>query len=195
MARYLGVPAAAPVPGEHMSGVCFGADGRDAILLPYLRTGLRDGDRCVVVLDSADIPGLRAHLDDPVRTGQLLLCDSAGTYLHDGAFHPDRMTAFWEEQAACAARDGYTFTRIVGDMSWMAQAEPDRALLVAYEQRAQRFAPRHPQSLLSLYDVSRLGATVLVDLIRTRATLLVGGTVLENPHRLSREEFLAVAGR
>ena len=38
--------------GDHVCGFYYGEEERDALLLPFLRAGLRDGDKCVAVVDS-----------------------------------------------------------------------------------------------------------------------------------------------
>jgi hypothetical protein len=41
------------------------------------------------------------------------------------------------------------------------------------------------------YDLDAFGGGILVDLMKTHPKLLLGGMLLENPHALSPDEFLA----
>lgn len=196
MARELGVPGVALESGDHVCGFYFGEDERDALLVPYLSAGLRDGDTCLGIVDSIapdEVLGkLGAVLDVAgcVASRQLRLWRSDETYLRGGVFSPARMVEFWEEQVGTATGEAaYGFVRVVGEMSWLSRVEPDREQVVGYETWAQGFAPHYPQALLCLYDLSRLGSGILMDLLKTHPKLLLGGLVLENPHHLSSDEF------
>jgi hypothetical protein len=193
--REFGLAGVELEPGDHVCGFYYGDDERDAILLPYLEAGLREGDRCLGVVDTTDPAAVLRRLDPELdapgcaASRQLLLWPSTETYLRGGRFSPDWMSEFWEEQVRAAAADGYDLARVVGEMSWLSRVELDRKLLVAYEGWAHRFAALHGQVLLCLYDVSRLGSGILVDLLKTHRKLLLGGLVLENPHHLTGSEF------
>jgi hypothetical protein len=63
--------------------------------------------------------------------------------------------------------------------------------LIGYESELNRFLPRYPQWFMCLYDLETFGGAILVDLLRTHPKLLLGGMLLENPHYLSPDEFLA----
>jgi MEDS: MEthanogen/methylotroph, DcmR Sensory domain len=200
MTQPAGVGQVPVAPGDHVCGFYYGDEERDAMLMPFLRHGLRAGDKCLAVVDStrpADVvAGIGTELDAEgcLQSGQLELYDSAETYLRTGAFDPERMIEFWEQQAAATRDTGrFSFARVVGEMSWLARVAPERALVVRYESWADGFAARFPQAVLCLYDLRRLGSGILLDLMRTHPKLLLGGLVLENPHHLSSDEFAAAA--
>ena len=48
--------------------------------------------------------------------------------------------------------------------------------------------------ILCLYDISRFGGGVVVDLLKTHPKILLGGLVLENPNYMTPAEFLATRG-
>jgi hypothetical protein len=186
------------VAGDHVCGFYYGDHERDAILLPFLRGGLLAGDKCLAVVDStapADVvAGLGPGFDgeELLATGQLELYDSSQTYLRSGAFDPEEMITFWEEQAAANGATGrFSFARVVGEMSWLERVPPQREHVVRYESWADGFAAKFPHAVLCLYDLRRLGSGILLDLLRTHPKLLLGGLVLENPHHLSSDEFTA----
>ncbi len=45
--------------------------------------------------------------------------------------------------------------------------------------------------ILCLYDLELFGGGIIVDVLKTHKKLLLGGLVLENPHYLTPDEFLA----
>ncbi len=199
MSREFGFGGVDLQPGDHLCGFYFGEAERDVLLLPYLTAGLRDGDKCLGVVDSTKPARVLARLSEAIgdvdvaaclASKQLELWPSEGTYLRSGDFEPDAMMAFWEAHVAAATGEGgYGFARVVGEMSWLARVGLDRKRLLYYESSAHRFAPRYPQSLLCLYDMSKLGSGILFDLLKTHPKLLLGGLVLENPHYLTPEEL------
>ncbi len=205
MVRELGVPGVTLERGDHVCGFYYGEDERDAILLPFLRSGLRAGDKCLAVVDStapaevadriaAGAGGLPAEapidVQECLSTGQLELYDSDQTYLRTGSFDPELMIGFWEEQARRSSAEArFDFARVVGEMSWLERVPPARELVVRYETWADGFAAQYPHAVLCLYDLRRLGSGILLDLLKTHPKLLLGGLVLENPHHISSEEF------
>ena len=184
--------------GDHVCGFYYGEEERDALLLPFLRAGLRDGDKCVAVVDSTsphDVVTRIGGTDADVASGQLEFYDSDETYLRTGTFDPDQMIAFWEGRAQAISDEGsFSFVRLLGEMSWLERVPPKRDSVVRYETWADEFVTRYPQMVLCLYDLRKLGSGVLVDLLRTHPKLLLGGLVIENPHHLSVDEFTAARG-
>jgi hypothetical protein len=184
--------------GDHVCGFYYGEEERDALLLPFLRTGLEQGDKCVAVVDSTSpadvVQGIGGTADD-VASGQLEFYDSDETYLRTGTFDPDQMISFWESRAQAISDEGsYSFVRLLGEMSWLERVPPERESVVRYETWADEFVTRYPQMVLCLYDLRKLGSGVLMDLLRTHPKLLLGGLVIENPHHLSVDEFTAARG-
>jgi hypothetical protein len=53
----LGIPGLSAALGSHMCVFYRGSPERDQILVPFLREGLRVGDKCVCVVDTID-PGI-----------------------------------------------------------------------------------------------------------------------------------------
>jgi hypothetical protein len=184
--------------GDHVCGFYYGEEERDALLLPFLRAGLRDGDKCVAVVDSTsphDVVAQIGGTDADVASGQLEFYDSDETYLRTGTFDPDQMIAFWEGRAQAISDEGsFSFVRLLGEMSWLERVPPERDSVVRYETWADEFVTRYPQMVLCLYDLRKLGSGVLMDLLRTHPKLLLGGLVIENPHHLSVDEFTAARG-
>ena len=85
--RQFGLPGLAMQPGDHICALYFGQVDRDRILLPYLRTGLRAGDKCVAMMDG-DVQ-LVTDIGDGGLVGtsdQLDVRPSSDADLRDGRF-------------------------------------------------------------------------------------------------------------
>jgi hypothetical protein len=193
----LGVPGAQIAPGDHVCAFYPSVADRDEILLPYLREGLKSGDKCVCVVDASDPEHILAALGADIDLGpylgrrQLEVQRSDETYLRDGSFSTERMLEFWNQSVGGATAAGFGFARAVGEMTWALRQMPGVEELVGYESRLNRFLPRYPQVILCLYELDQFSGEVLVDVLKTHPKVLLGGMVLDNPYYLEPDEFLA----
>ncbi len=189
-----GLPGMNFQPGDHVCAMYMGTKQRDEFLLPFLRSGLIAGDKCLCVVDSSDpgttVEALRGSLtgidvEDCLSTGQLEVTGSSGSYLASGAFVKHDVLDFWERNVGQALATGrYQFARAAGEMP-----EPVRRMpggieaFMAYEAELNLYTKRHPQQvLICMYDLSLFGGGIILDLLWTHPRLLLGGLVLDNPH-------------
>jgi MEDS: MEthanogen/methylotroph, DcmR Sensory domain len=194
----LGIPGVQLAPGDHVCAFYRGLSERDEVLIPFLREGLRAGDKCICVVDATEpdtvLASLTGEIDlrSPLGSHQIDVLSSRQTYLRDGAFCTQTMLEFWEESVGGALRDpGFSFARAVGEMTWALRDMPGVAELVGYESELNRFLPQYPQVILCLYDLERFNGGMVVDIMKTHPKVLVGGAVVENPYYLDPDEFLA----
>ncbi|MHA6797286.1 MEDS domain-containing protein (plasmid) [Pseudonocardia bannensis] len=188
----LGIPGLSVAPGDHICGFYGGLPERDEILLPFLREGLRAGDKCVCILDNTDPGEILAALDpDPATRDQLDLRSSLDAYFRTGAFSAQEMIAFWTKLLNHAIADGSPLVRVVCEMSWALRDFPGVDELIAYESEYNRYADRYPQVVICLYDLDRFGSAILMDILKTHPKVLVSGIVHDNPYYVEPDEFLA----
>jgi MEDS: MEthanogen/methylotroph, DcmR Sensory domain len=187
-------------PGDHLCAMYLGQEERDNIVLPYLRAGLRAGDKCLCIIDSSPLGDLLAGIGDEhevaayVASRQLEVRTADEAYLHTLPFTTEAMLEYWENSVGAAVKSGsYVFARVTGEMPWEMRTLPGRTEFFRYEGALNRFAPRYPQAILCLYDLDRFGGGFLVDLLRTHPKLLMGGLVLENPHYRPPEELATLS--
>jgi hypothetical protein len=184
-----GLPGVLVEPGDHICAMYLGQDERDAIIGPWLRAGLRAGDKVVCIIDSSPLDEVVASIGDEQEvegyfaSRQLEMHTAEDTYLRTSPFRSEAMLDFWESTVSAAVAGGsYGFARGSGEMPWELRAVPDRTEFFRYEAAVNRFAPRYAQAFLCMYDLQRFGGGFLVDLLRTHPKLLMGGLILENPH-------------
>lgn len=184
--------------GDHICGFYRKPSERDDILIPFLVEGLRSGAKCTCVVDSC-APGdvlakMSEHIEvDPyVSVSQLEVLDSAGTYLAEGGFLPERMLRFWEAKARQGpGGDGPRLARNIGDMSWAHRSQRAVGDLIGYESELNRIMSNFPQVNLCLYDLTRCSGDLIMDVLKTHPKALLGGMVIDNPYYLEPDEFLA----
>jgi MEDS: MEthanogen/methylotroph, DcmR Sensory domain len=192
----LGIPGLDLKVGDHVCAFYRGPE-RDEVLVPFLQAGLQTGDKCICVVDAAEPTDLLECLDQPLggdclERRQLEFFSADTTYLDGGRFVPTRMVQFWDDSVRSALDDeGYRFVRAVGEMTWALRQRPGVDQLVAYESELNRFLPRYPQVILCLYDITRFGGEIVLDMLRTHPRILLSGMVMDNPYYIEPEEFLA----
>ena len=193
----LGINGLSIPPGTHICAFFRGVAERDEIMVPYLREGLREGDKCMCIIDD-EVDGVRTALGAdpdpaaPANDHQLDICSSKETYLRRGTFSTQEMLDFWDDSVGAALKeDGFPFVRSTGETTWTVKELPGLYDFLTYEAELNRFLPRYPQVILCLYDLDHFGGQILVDILKTHPKVLMGGTVLENLHYLEPDEFLA----
>jgi len=193
----LGVNGLHIPPGSHICAFFRGVSERDEIMVPFLREGLRAGNKCLCIIDDG-VDGVRsalggdANLPAGAAREQLDIRSSKETYLRRGAFSTQEMLDFWDDSVGAALNeDGFPFVRSTGETTWTLKELPGLYDFMTYEAELNRFLPRYPQVIMCLYDLDHFGGQILVDILKTHPKVLMGGTVLENLHYLEPDEFLA----
>jgi hypothetical protein len=159
----LGVPGMVFQPGDHVCAMFMGSRQRDEFLLPFLRSGLIAGDKCLCVIDSSDPRSTVEALRGGLREIDVEDCLAAGQVLATGH---------------------YRFARAAGEMPELLRKVPGGLeAFIDYEAELNLFTMRHPQLVLvCMYDLDLFGGGIVLDLVRTHSRLLLGGLVLDNPH-------------
>jgi hypothetical protein len=183
-------------PGDHVCGFYWGVEGRDELLLPYLRAGLEAGDTCICVVHATepaaviDKIGQDIDVQRRLSSHQLNVQTAADSYLRGGYFDTNEMVEFFETLVKAATAGGRT-ARIAGEGAWALEGAPGVDQLIDYESELNRFVVRYRQMILCLYDLDLFGGGLVVDLLKTHPKIVLGGMVLENPHFMSPDEFRA----
>jgi hypothetical protein len=167
--------------GRHICALYFGDDERDDVLLPYLRDGLSRGSKCVVGISAAQPTELYQEINDAERyvaSTQLVVRTSQDPLLPVEDFSIERLIEFWDGTVQSALQDGYPFVRLGAEAAWWMPQVPGMPEFIRYETELNRYAARHAQSILCLYDLTRYGAGVIVDLLRVHPIILLSAVVL-----------------
>ncbi len=128
-------------------------------------------------------------------TGQLDIHLPESTYLAGGEFTTGDMLTFWTESMVKAEVEGYSFCRLVGEMTWALRDAPGVEHLVSYESELNRVTSSYPVVVLCLYDLDRFSGEVVVNIVKTHPQVLVQGILVENPYYVGPDEFLRSAER
>lgn len=183
-------------PGDHICVFYRGEAERHKIMLPFLRDGLRAGDKCICIASPADHRCIESSMPDagtgePVDRGSLKLEHFHDTYTRGGSFDPGHMLDYWRRWGEeTFEADPRPFGRSVSDMSWAHDlfSTPVLEDFMAYEAMATRFARAYSSVALCLYDIDRFGGNVIIPALRVHPKMLFAGMLLENPYYLDPDE-------
>src|SRR6266540_2481764 len=108
-------------PGDHLCSIYENETEQLASVVPYLRSGLERGEKCMCFGDERLLGGVRSALRAAgvdvslaVRSGDLMLTAKREEFFDDGRFVPERWNQLWRGGAEKAAQEGYTAFRATG---------------------------------------------------------------------------------
>jgi GAF domain-containing protein/predicted DNA binding protein len=166
-----------------------------AAAVPFIRQGLRRGERCLYVADENSraevVSALRAggvDVDAALDSGALSIYSKQDTYLREGKFDPDDMIEFLAD-AIDEATETYEALRIAGEMTWVFGESPDMEDLIEYEGKVNRLMPEEDCIALCQYNRERFPTEVIRDVVRTHPHLIYDGTVCQNFYYTPPEDF------
>jgi DNA-binding CsgD family transcriptional regulator len=193
----LGIPGMRDVrPGTHLCALYSGPAERDRLLLPFLRKGMRDGDKCVCLVDDVAPATMRDQVEErdecsqPHREDQLDVDSASSVYLQCGEFSVEHMTSFLETHLSEAAAD-FPFLRAAGEMSWVLPMPVGADDFFVYESAVNDVVADAPAVFMCLYDLQQFSAQMLVDVLHTHPQVLLDDSLIDNPHYLTPTEYLA----
>jgi DNA-binding CsgD family transcriptional regulator len=175
-------------PGDHVCFFYSGVEQRDAVLLPYLREGVDAGEKCMCAIDSVDPATITARVAESVSADRPLVAELLSVhrahevYLRNGRFSKDVVISYLDAVMMSLTRDQqFPLVRGAGEMTWVLGEQVGVEELFDYEHAINFVAPKYPQVLLCMYDISRFGEQMLINAIKTHPKLLIGEALVESP--------------
>jgi DNA-binding CsgD family transcriptional regulator len=198
----MGIPGLDEVhPGTHICALYSGPAERDRLLFPFLREGMLEGDKCLCLVDDAQVASTvrdwvegRPGSEQPLRSEQLDVDRTSDAYLDSGRFSVEQMRSFLSGRMALATESDFPMLRAAGEMSWVLPQLGGADGLFVYESVVNQIVEDMPAVFMCMYDLKGFGVSMLVDVLRTHPKVLLDRTVLDNPHFLTQVEDSAVDG-
>jgi hypothetical protein len=167
------------------------------VLLPFIKDGLKSGDKVVHVLNPEQrqnhLQRLVAAGIDPAaaeESGQLELRTNTEVYLPDGRFDQDRMLAVFEKLASGNAPGGFPLSRICCRMDWAVEDRSHIDDVIEFEARVNDVWLHHDDAVICTYHLGQFGGDAVIDIMRTHPMVIVGGILQHNPFFVPPDEFL-----
>lgn len=182
---------------RHVCAFFHGVEEEYGVLLPFVKEGLARGEKAFHIVD----PKLRdehlerlssAGIDVPSveKNGQFELHHWHEVYLRDGHFDRDRMLACMQDVLEQSERDGFPLARVMGHAEWASGDWPGVDDFLEYECRLNQIIPQYKDAVICLYNLTKCGGNLIIDVMRTHPMILIGGIVQENPFFVPPDEFL-----
>jgi MEDS: MEthanogen/methylotroph, DcmR Sensory domain len=173
-------------------------DEEHRVLRSFFKDGFDRGEKATHIVEvdkRADYLRRLAAADINVRemmdAGQLEVLPWTDMYVRDHRFDQDAMLASVEELIQSGATAGYPRTRLVGHhMDWLFLDQPAVNNLLQYEARLNGVLSKYNAPVICNYDLSKISASVAMDIMRTHPLVIVGGLLRENPFFVPPDEFL-----
>lgn len=186
-------------PGDHLCFLYETEEEHRALLTPFLRQGLERDEKVLYIVDvhtGEDILGyLRSdglEGESYLASGQLNILTTEDTYLQGGVFDPDRMIAFLRTATERALHEGYMALRVTGEMTWSLRGVPDSEQLIEYESKLNTFFPGSQCLAICQYDRRRFDSGLLLNLLATYPTVVVGTEVYDNLYYIPPADSLGL---
>lgn len=151
------------------------------VALPFLRDGLKAGDRAVQIMNKHERTERMQRLKESgvdveaaEACGQLEIRTWENTYLRSGRFDQFAMIALLEEVAMRGKSQGSGTTRLWANMEWALEAFPGVSDIVEYESRLNYVLPNYDMPTVCTYDVNKFSAPVIMDVLRAHPLVLMG---------------------
>jgi hypothetical protein len=181
---------------HHICGFFRNAEEEYQLLLPFIKEGFERGEKAFHVVNpllrddhARRLGSVGIDVEGAVRSGQFQFCDWNQAYFPDGRFDQDRMLAMWQDVLSAAQHKGYTRTRLIAHMEWALEEREGVSDLIEYEARFNLIHdPRDP--VICTYDLTKFSGDIIMDVLRTHPTVIVGGLLQKNPFFVPPEQFL-----
>jgi MEDS: MEthanogen/methylotroph, DcmR Sensory domain len=183
---------------RHICAFFNGLDEEYRVLGSFYKDGFDRGEKATHIVDAEnreeylkrlaeagiDVPGM-------METGQLEVLPWTDMYVRNHRFDQDAMLASVEKIIQSAAGAGYPRTKLVGHhMDWLFRDQAAVKNLVEYEARLNGLLSKYDDPVVCNYDLSKFGAGVAMDIMRTHPLVIIGGLVRENPFFVPPDQFL-----
>src|SRR5438552_7199664 len=182
---------------RHICAFFNSTDEEHRVLGSFIKDGFARGDKAFHLVN----PELREehlkrladagiNVQEAMGTGQLEVRPWQDGPLHGGRFDQDTWLLSFEQVLQSGPAAGDAETRFLGHMEWALVDLPGVEDLIEFETRVNYVVPKYDDTVICAYDLSKFGASVVMDALRTHPVVIVGGLLQENPFFVPPDQFL-----
>ena len=193
----MGIPGIDEIPtGTHICALYSGPAERDSLLFSFLQEGIREGDKCLCLIDDAEPAAVRDRVQNqqnghlPRQFEQLDVSRASEVCLQSGRFSVEQMISFLAVRLTQATESEFPLLRAAGEMSWVLPQPEGAEDFFTYESAVNQIVEDKPAVFMCMYDLQRFGVQMLLDVLKTHPKVLLDGMVLDNPRYRTLTEFL-----
>jgi hypothetical protein len=130
------------------------------------------------------------NVSEVMASGQLEVRPWRDSTLRGGRFELNTWLVSFEQVLQSGPAAGYGQTRFMGHMEWALSDLPGVGDLIEYETRVNYVIPKYEGSVICTYDLTKFGASVVMDALRTHPAVIIGGLLQENPFFVPPDQLL-----
>jgi MEDS: MEthanogen/methylotroph, DcmR Sensory domain len=182
---------------RHVCAFFNSMDEQHRVLRSFIVDGFDQGDKACHLVDPerreehlGRLADSGIDVQEAMRNGQLEVRLWQDAYLREGRFDRDAMLALIEELLQSGTAAGFRRIRLLANMEWSLLNRPGVDDLLEYETRLNYVIPKYDDAVICTYDLSKFGANVVMDALRTHPLVIIGGLLQENPFFVPPDEFL-----
>jgi hypothetical protein len=193
-------PAFTGTPSGQRGHICAffnSVEEQHRVLRPFIKDGLDRGGKAYHYVD----PELReehlrwladagVEVQEAIGTGQLEVHPWQDSTLRGEQFDLDAWLTSFEQLLQSGPAAGYAQTNFMGHMEWALVDMPGTGDLIEYETRVNYVIPKYKGPVICTYDLTKFGASVVMDALRTHPLVIIGGLLQENPFFVSPDQLL-----
>jgi hypothetical protein len=182
---------------RHICAFFNSTDEEHRVLRSFLKDGFTRGDKAFHLVN----PELREehlqrlaeagiNVQEAMHSGQLEVRSWQDAPLRGGRFDQDTWLMSFEQVLQSGPAAGYAQTRFLAHMEWALVDLPGVEDLIEFETRVNYVVPKYEDIVICAYDLSKFGASVVLDALRTHPVVIIGGLMQENPFFVPPDQFL-----
>jgi MEDS: MEthanogen/methylotroph, DcmR Sensory domain len=182
---------------RHICAFFNSPDEEHKVLRSFIKDGFERGDKAFHLVDPERreehlkrLAEAGINVQELMDTGQLEVRPWQDAPLRGGQFDQDTWLASFEQVLQSGPAAGYAQTRFLADMEWALVDLPGVEDLIEFETRVNYVVPKYDDIVICAYDLSKFGASVVMDAMRTHPVVIVGGLLQENPFFVPPDQFL-----
>jgi MEDS: MEthanogen/methylotroph, DcmR Sensory domain len=182
---------------RHICAFFNSVDEQHRVLGSFIKDGFDRGDKAFHLVDPEQreehlrrLADAGINVREALGTGQLEVRAWQDGPLSGGRFDQDSWVERFEQVLQSGPAAGYAQTRFLAQMEWALVDLPGVEDLIEFETRVNYVVPKYDDAVICAYDLSKFGASVVMDALRTHPVVLIGGLLQENPFFVPPDEFL-----
>jgi MEDS: MEthanogen/methylotroph, DcmR Sensory domain len=182
---------------RHICAFFNSLDEQLRVLGSFIKDGFDRGDKAFHLVDPEQredhlrrLAEVGIDVQEAMGTGQLEVRPWQDGPLRGGRFDQDTWVASFEQVLQSGPAAGYARTRFLAHMEWALVDLPGVEDLIEFETRVNYVVPKYEHAVICAYDLSKFGASVVMDALRTHPAVIIGGLLHENPFFVSPDQFL-----
>jgi hypothetical protein len=183
---------------RHICAFFNSSDEEHRVLRSFIKDGFAQGDKAFHLVDPERreehlrrLGDAGVNVQEAMGTGQLEVRPWEDGPLRGERFDQDVWLQSFEQVLQSGPAAGYAQTRFLAHMEWALVDLPGVEDLIEFETLVNHVVPKYDDTVICAYDLTKFGANVVMDALRTHPVVLIGGLLQENPFFVPPDQFLA----